>query len=678
MLIRAARAPHNRAERIIRMDRRSAKEALKGRLREYVETITPPSKGGLYVCPLCGSGTGPNGTGAFSIAASGQQWNCFACGQHGDIFNLIGLVEHLPRFNDQLTRAAALFHIAIEDNPEPRERRNRQPSEPRAPEHRAAAVQTFREEPPADLTAFFEEAHALIRNTDYPQSRGLSEATIDRFNLGYDPQSRALIIPTSAESYVSRFIDKGHKPKIKASSGKRHIFNSERIPEAVQPLIIVEGEIDALSIAEVGGEALGLGGTSGIDELLALFEQTPPAAPVIIALDNDSQGEKAAEKLSAALEEKGILFSKINLYGAYKDANEALQRGKAAFTEAVNRAEQITAEQITAEKKAAEHDEYFDSFSVGAYMPLFAQKLQESINTPGISTGFRALDRVLDGGLYEGLYIIGAISSLGKTTLALQVADNVARSGGSALIFSLEMATTELIAKSISRHTLIRLIEQDGDFRNIRNAKTARGITCYKRYNPYTDECGIEHPGYSQAEKDLISEAIQEYCKYAGGRVFIREGIGDIGVKQIRAAVEQHCRVMGRNTVVIVDYLQILAPYNERATDKQNTDKAVLELKRIARDFKIPVIAISSFNRQNYKDPVTMEAFKESGAIEYSSDILIGLQFKGVGESGFDVTEAKRADPREIELKILKNRNGQVGDIIDFDYWPRFNYFEEE
>ena len=89
---------------------------------------------------------------------------------------------------------------------------------------------------------------------------------------------------------------------------------------------------------------------------------------------------------------------------------------------------------------------------------------------------------------------------------------------------------------------------------------------------------------------------------------------------------------------MLIDYLQIVAPADMRATDKQNTDKAVLELKRISRDFKIPVIGISSFNRDSYKagggvnqGKVSMTDYKESGAVEYSADVLIGLEFAGAG-----------------------------------------------
>jgi replicative DNA helicase len=79
----------------------------------------------------------------------------------------------------------------------------------------------------------------------------------------------------------------------------------------------------------------------------------------------------------------------------------------------------------------------------------------------------------------------------------------------------------------------------------------------------------------------------------------------------------------------MIDYLQILKPADPRASDKQNTDWAVSELKRISREHKIPVLAISSLNRENYHMPINLTSFKESGAIEYSSDVLIGLQVEG-------------------------------------------------
>jgi replicative DNA helicase len=244
----------------------------------------------------------------------------------------------------------------------------------------------------------------------------------------------------------------------------------------------------------------------------------------------------------------------------------------------------------------------------------------------------------------------------------LQICDQIAQAGGDVLIFSLEMARNELISKSISRQTLLDVLQNKGD---IRNAKTARGVTC-----------GLRYQKYSQTEKDLIQRSITAYSQYAD-HIYIYEGVGDMGVDQVREKIQKHISFTGRKPTVLIDYVQILAPADVRASDKQNTDKAVLELKRISRDYKLPIIAVSSLNRDNYKGKINMAAFKESGAIEYGSDVLIGLQLKGSDKNNFDVDEAKSKNPREIELVILKNRNGATGGKIEYEYYPLFNYFKE-
>jgi replicative DNA helicase len=313
------------------------------------------------------------------------------------------------------------------------------------------------------------------------------------------------------------------------------------------------------------------------------------------------------------------------------------------------------------ENSKSEEEKYLN-LSAGKNLQNFVDGITDSVNTPCIPTKFKRLDELLDGGLYEGLYVVGAVSSLGKTTLVTQIADQVAMQGYDVLIISLEMARNEIIAKSISRNTIVEVINSGG---STRNAKTVRGITTGRKYQNYND-----------TELELIKTAINNYGNFAD-HIYIVEGIGNIGVKEVRMMVEKHIQYTGNTPILIIDYLQILAPYNERATDKQNTDKAVLELKRISRDYKIPVIGISSFNRDNYNNAVGMQSFKESGAIEYSSDVLIGLQFKGVGESGFDANEAKSRNPREVELVILKNRNGQTGTKLELDFYAMFNFFEE-
>ena len=73
-----------------------------------------------------------------------------------------------------------------------------------------------------------------------------------------------------------------------------------------------------------------------------------------------------------------------------------------------------------------------------------------------------------------------------------------------------------------------------------------------------------------------------------------------------------------------------------------------------------------------------MDAFKESGSIEYGADVLVGLQFEGAGENNFDMAAARSRSPRHIELCILKNRNGRIPPRpLEFKYYPQFNCFEE-
>ena len=315
-------------------------------------------------------------------------------------------------------------------------------------------------------------------------------------------------------------------------------------------------------------------------------------------------------------------------------------------------------EDIVKNQKKAHHL----SNCAAAHIQAFQDGITAQADTPAIQTGFPALDEALDGGLYEGLYIIGGVPSLGKTSLVLQISDQIAERGSDVLFFSLEMARTELMAKSISRLTLEDVARRKGPESE---AKTERGITD-----------GSRRAKYSKAERDTIERAIDAY-KETAQRLYIFEGTGNIGAAQIRQSVEDHIAYTGRRPVVVVDYLQIMAPADVRASDKQNTDKAVVELKRIARDKKTPVIAVSSFNRGGYTTPVKMADYKETGGIEYGADCLMGLQFANVGESGFDVDAARLADPRRVQLVILKNRHGESGSKVNFEYRARFNSFIE-
>ena len=149
------------------------------------------------------------------------------------------------------------------------------------------------------------------------------------------------------------------------------------------------------------------------------------------------------------------------------------------------------------------------------------------------------------------------------------------------------------------------------------------------------------------------------------------------GQDYIQKEVSRHIAETGVKTVVHMDYLQIIAPVDVHFTDKQNLDRIVCALKKLSRQYELTIFAISSFNRENYNLEVSMNAFKESGGIDYSADVLLGLQARGAGRQGFNIDEEKRKDPRELELKILKNRSAALGQPIPLRYYPAFSCFVE-
>ena len=649
------------------MDRKQAKEQIN---REQPTFLQRAKRTG-YICPACGNGSGKDGDGITANPKSKTDhphYKCQRCGFYGDNLELIKEYFRLQDFNEALQKGCEWYGITLDSTPASVERtpntQNVQPVQP----------VTADEEKEQDYTLNYRAWQKAI-NTDgnaglaYLQGRGLSLETINRFGVGYcenwrhpkapnAPASPRVIIPTSRYSYLARDIrteipEQANKYS-KSKAGKVRIFNLQAVEDPDRPVFIVEGEIDALSIIEAGGQAVALGSTAYTQMFLDGIKGRRITQPLVIALDNDEAGNRASDILTNAFKQRGIYSYRLNPCGQYNDANEALTASKEAFTRDI--------QEITADPAKWEYEQN----NARHYINSFLDDIDDNINTPAIPTGFKILDTLLDGGLFEGLYILGAISSLGKTTFVQQVADQIAQAGHDVLYISLEMARYELMAKSISRHTLLNVLENGGD---LANAKTVRGITNGAKWKYYTP-----------AEHELIGKSINDYSKYAG-HLYIHEGVGNIGVEQIAELTQRHIDITGNKPVIVIDYLQILQPYDPRMTDKQNTDKSVLELKRLSRKYKIPVIAISSFNRDNYRAEVSMQAFKESGAIEYGSDVLLGLQFKGAGDKGFDndaVADAFAKDPREIELKVLKNRNGyRPKGAFVYEYYPKFSYFKE-
>lgn len=642
----------------MKMTREQAKEYVLANAEQH---LIKANKTG-YICPICNNGTGKNGTG-ITKKPNTNSYKCFSCDFYGDIFDIVGAEYGITDNKEKFAKTYDIFNIEVENDNAGTYNKPNVKQELQQPQ-----------EEQTDYTNFFLQAQKNIEKTSYLTDRGISLEVQKKYGIGYMENwkvsekaypSNRVIIPTSKYSYLARDTEINNDySKIKI--GKVHLFNAGALRQD-KPLFIVEGEIDALSIIECGYNALALGSTANKNKLIELLKQLETAPELILSLDNDNAGISNSNELEIALNSLNLVHTAFNISGVYKDPNEHLKRDKNAFKSVLQQAINSIGQSQQEDK-----ENYINQASNKQAIQDFLQTIKNSTNNKATSTGFNNLDEILDGGLYAGLYVIGAISSLGKTTFTLQIADQIAEQGKDVLIFSLEMARNELIAKSISRFSFIG---------SSAYAKTTRGILTGSRYTNYSDE-----------ETSVINNAISRYNAFSD-KVYIYEGVGDISVLNVRTALEKHIKLTGRTPIIFIDYLQILAPYNDRANDKQNTDKAVLELKRISRDFGTSVFVISSFNRENYQAPVSLTSFKESGAIEYSSDILIGLQYRGMeyqeGEKDNDrqkrireltkdmQARAKNGQPQEIEVKILKNRNGSKGNI-SFNFNPQYNIFLED
>lgn len=628
---------------------------MKSQLKPYLESITKKSKGkNMYVCPFCGSGKGKNQTGALSLTDDEQKWKCFACGKSGDIYDLVGYKENITDFKEQAERLSKILDIDIENT-----------------DFKNTEKPIRKKEIEEDLTPFFLQANKNLKNTDY--YRGISKATLDKYKVGYiedwknpkapdtAPATPRLIIPTSQYSYLARdtrdTIPDYQSDFIKTKVGRLHIFNIDALYNPYNTLVyVVEGELDALSILDNGRPAIALGSVSMINKFIKQLKEKPIYTTLILALDKDQKGQEATLKLEKELINLGVDYIKYNPSLMYKDPNQAHMNSPVKFFDAVN----IPLDEMREQTQTQEQKEYNQNSAI-SLLKEFKVGLTDKSATNCIPTGFEELDKLLSGGFYEGLITLGAESSLGKTTLALQMADQIAQQGNDVLFFSLEMSKMELITKSISRHTL----EQAGKEKEIQLAKTVRQITNPAIYQTYTNQ-----------DQEILETAINNYEKYANHLYFV-EGVGNITTSTIRQQIEKHINLTGNRPVVFVDYLQIITPESKYSTDKQAIDQTILELKRISRDYKVILIVISSFNRASYGKEITLSAFKESGSVEYSSDLLLGLQLTDVSAKNFDLEQAKKQIPRKVELVILKNRNGITNEKVKFRYYQPYNLFQE-
>lgn len=634
-----------------------------------VDELTPAqNQPGFYICPLCGSGShGHGSTAAFSVQKDGIHGKCFSCGFYGDIYDLEAALTGKPL--PEATRAVVARYEFSPSIGSPR------PAAASAP-----AADTVQATPPpaVDFSAALRLAADRLPGSageQYLSGRGFTPETMQRFMLGFDPVKNEITIPynRACTYYSTRRLDpaatvKHWKPK--KEDAETVLFNAAALRQD-QPCFVVESPLCAISIMQEGGSAVALSGAANHNILLQELSKIPAPALLILSLDNDEPGQQQQAKLAEELKAAGINYiDDVSILEDCKDPNELLQKDPARLRDNITYASSH-AERIAAALKEKEQAAYLETSTAGTFDGFLAY-LRRNADRDPVPTGFPSLDKILNGGLVPGLYIMGAVSSLGKTALMVNIADNIAAAGTDVLYFSLEMSKYELMARSISRLSF-SLAGKNKD--NVDNAFSTFGVMFGAKQ--------INEPG------SLLKDAAEIYRQTVAPHIWYFEGVGSITVDEIRKAVRQHIAKTGRKPVVFVDYLQIIAAPDPRATDKHNTDVIVTTLKQMSRDEDIPVFCISSLNRMNYNEPVNMAAFKESGAIEYGSDVLIGLQLYGLGWEGSEskdkhkariqklIEKAEKDDRISIQVRVLKNRNGRRGDSGELQFTKRFNSFFE-
>lgn len=295
-------------------------------------------------------------------------------------------------------------------------------------------------------------------------------------------------------------------------------------------------------------------------------------------------------------------------------------------------------------------------------------------------TGFENMDKIQP--LFPGLYGIGAPPSIGKTTLSWQLAIQQACMGAYVFYFTLEQTKFELTAKALV-HRFYTEHRTDASQNNGQSSLPLYTSTDIR---------------YGNADITKVQNMAAVLARDTQDHLFVFDGGFSHTIDEICFLVESFIRQTGRTPLVIIDYLQIVAPVNSQTTldTKSQIDQIVKKLKQLQLKYAMTILVISSLNRQNYSMPIELESFKESGSIEYTLDVVWGLQLSLLSDPDFSdiydkngkklgkrsetekrimLSQAKLATPRSLELKYIKNRFGAAGQSVLFDYYPAYETF---
>lgn len=653
--------------------------------RPIPESMLTPAKGNTFVCIGCGNGSGEHGYGATLNEDCTRLLCPKQCGKANGAYSYIDVACHYYGVDLETNFAAGVRalceHESIQlDKNFPQEYKPKEnPEKKIIPELQELII--------SDI----EKSKARLSSLPEKEKRGLSDETLNEFQIGVDfqwtpPQNRLdnkksypslrVIIPFLSNSSLPNFqlnycaalfVDERERLDAQGKEYVKYLHGGGRTPFGLNTLrdaekiFTTEGEYDALSIWQATGgkyPCLATGGTAinNLFQALTKFYSNSKKPKILFVADNDSAGKNFAEKFCKDAKENGFIAvpSYLAPLDAQKlDANKILiEQGDKKLAEMIETLiddAQIEFEKIeTAERKALLGQNAADYFAESLFDYLEVQK-----QFADRKTGFSNLDAEIEG-ILPGVYIIGGLPALGKTTFTLQLLHQMAQSGEICILCSYEMSKHLLYCKIAARETY--RIESKNFSCHPQHVLTATNINKSKFY-----EHRVDFDAALISLRDLENLTIWE--------------MDNPNIDDLLKRLEKICLQLEKPPIICVDYLQLLAVGSENV--KNALDAILLKLKTFQRKYNVTFFVISSLNRTNYATDISFQAFKESGGVEYSADCIWGLQFlfdEQASRTNEDIEKAKKDNPRKIQLKCLKNRFGANFDI-GFFYYPAVDLF---
>lgn len=499
--------------------------------------------------------------------------------------------------------------------------------------------------------------NGITEISDFKQEIKLLEALQKEFSLDIlCKQSKDIIISDLQNENIKKEIEERNAERISPYKYVLFAFNNPL------NLIGVEKLADAKENKDLKNKLVGYSDYN-IKEFISQLKNKDYKGIIILINDITDTEIKKQALTKKELERNGFICidfdykeKEKDLFTLTTDENE-----KEAFYNIVLENEK------KADDKANQHDQRYDltSYFVNRYL---TQIKNNKDNYKPISTETK-LDKYLDGGFYEQqVILITAKSGVGKTTFCLQLADNMAKNKNQkVLYFALEQPKDDLISKSLSRLYLINNYKKEmSDI--IDNGKEIIDTELREKLLTMRDiKTGrLYKKGKTEEEAKAFDNNFRETFLYytreitPNLNIFEIENSDDFTIESIEEKIKTFKKEKlnkDDKLIVFLDYLQIMRLRGKESFDAVRTiDYIVAEIKRIAREHNLVLIAISCNNREGNKSgEMRLENMRGSAIIEYTADIGIGIKL----DYNYYASQIKNIPENKKVKMIIKDSKGQ-------------------